>query len=68
MVKGGDIGKTAKDYLKKDFFSGNECKVTQGGCGKNTTTFKIGENVKADHKLELGKVCLPSKFMKSIRV
>lgn len=30
MVKAGDIGKASKDFLKKDFFSANEVKITQG--------------------------------------
>lgn len=55
MVKAGDIGKASKDFLKKDFFSHNEVKVTQAGCcaSKNTTTFKLGDAVKADHKIEM---------------
>ena len=58
MVKAGDIGKASKDFLKKDFFSHNEVKVTQAGCcaSKNTTTFKLGDAVKADHKIELKSV------------
>jgi len=62
MVKAGDIGKASKDYLKKDFFSSNEVKVTQG---KNTTTFKLGDAVKAEHKIELGScplTKLPAKI------
>jgi hypothetical protein len=60
MVKAADIGKGSRDFVSKDFFSGNEVKVNQGGCGKNTTTFKIGESVKADHKLDLAKCGLGS--------
>lgn len=62
MVKAGDIGKGARDYVKKDFFSGNEVKVSQGGCGKNTTTFKLGENVKGDHKIEMAKCPFGTPF------
>jgi hypothetical protein len=29
MVHAADIGKASKDFLKKDFFAGNEFKVTQ---------------------------------------
>ena len=29
MVHAADIGKASKDFLKKDFFKGNEFKVTQ---------------------------------------
>ena len=57
MVKAGDIGKASKDFLKKDFFSANEVKISQGCCSaKNTTTFKLGEAVAADHKIELKTV------------
>jgi hypothetical protein len=62
MVKAADIGKGARDYIKKDFFSGNEVKVNQGGCGKNTTTFKLGDSVKGDHKIELAKCPFGSPF------
>jgi len=62
MVKAADIGKGARDYIKKDFFSGNEVKVNQGGCGKNTTTFKLGDAVKGDHKIELAKCPFGSPF------
>jgi len=54
MVKAGDIGKASKDFIKKDFFANNEVKITQGCCSaKNTTTFKLGDAVKADHKIEM---------------
>ena len=56
MVKAGDIGKNSRKFIKDDFFTGNEIKVNQTGCGKNTTTFKLGDNMKADHKVELTKV------------
>jgi hypothetical protein len=55
MVKAADIGKGSRDFVSKDFFAGNEVKVNQGGCGKNTTTFKIGDSIKADHKIDLPK-------------
>merc|ERR1712168_744392 len=57
MVKAADIGKGSRDFVSKDFFAGNEVKVNQGGCGKNTTTFKIGDSIKADHKIDLNKCC-----------
>ena len=60
MVKAADIGKGSRDFVSKDFFAGNEVKVNQGGCGKNTTTFKIGDSIKADHKIDLNKVRFPS--------
>ena len=60
MVKAADIGKGSRDFVSKDFFAGNEVKVNQGGCGKNTTTFKIGDSIKADHKIDLNKVRGPS--------
>ena len=60
MVKAADIGKGSRDFVSKDFFAGNEVKVNQGGCGKNTTTFKIGDSIKADHKIDLNKVHCPS--------
>lgn len=60
MVKAADIGKGSRDFVSKDFFAGNEVKVNQGGCGKNTTTFKIGDSIKADHKIDLNKVRIPS--------
>ena len=56
MVKAADIGKGSRDFVSKDFFAGNEVKVNQGGVGKNTTTFKIGDSIKADHKIDLNKV------------
>ena len=59
MVKAADIGKGSRDFVSKDFFAGNEVKVNQGGCGKNTTTFKIGDSIKADHKIDLNKVPFP---------
>jgi len=62
MVKAGDIGKSSKDFIKKDFFSNNEVKITQGCCAvKNTTTFKLGDAVKADHKIEM-KTCPLTKL------
>jgi len=56
MVHAADIGKASKDFLKKDFFAGNEFKVTQGCCKgtKQTTTFKLGSAVNATHKIEVG--------------
>jgi hypothetical protein len=37
MVHAADIGKASKDFLKKDFFAGNEFKVTQvSNSGKKT--------------------------------
>ena len=60
MVKAADIGKGSRDFVSKDFFAGNEVKVNQGGVGKNTTTFKIGDSIKADHKIDLNKVGGPS--------
>lgn len=62
MVKAGDIGKDAKDFIKKDFFTGNEIKINQAACGKNTTTFKLGDSIKADHKVELKSCPLGSPF------
>lgn len=62
MVKAGDIGKDARKFVKDDFFTGNEIKINQTGCGKNTTTFKLGDNMKADHKVELSKCPLGSGF------
>ena len=59
MVKAADIGKGSRDFVSKDFFAGNEVKVNQGGVGKNTTTFKIGDSIKADHKIDLNKVPFP---------
>merc|ERR1712127_387191 len=55
-VHAADIGKASKDFLKKDFFAGNEFKVTQGCCKgtKQTTTFKLGSAVNATHKIEVG--------------
>merc|ERR1711868_50746 len=50
-------GKGSRDFVSKDFFAGNEVKVNQGGVGKNTTTFKIGDSIKADHKIDLNKCC-----------
>jgi len=62
MVKAGDIGKASKDFLKKEFFSSNEVKISQGCCAsKNTTTFKLGDAVKADHKIEMSS-CPLTKF------
>jgi len=34
MVKAGDIGKDARKFVKDDFFTGNEIKINQTGCGK----------------------------------
>merc|ERR1712176_1353846 len=62
MVKAGDIGNDARKFVKDDFFTGNEIKINQTGCGKNTTTFKLGDNMKADHKVELSKCPLGSGF------
>ena len=42
--------------FKDDFFKGTEIKVNQSACGKNTTTFKLGDSMKADHKVELASV------------
>jgi len=69
MVKAGDIGKASKDFLKKDFFSANEVKITQGCCSsaKNTTTFKLGEAVAADHKIEM-KTCPLTKVPATIKL
>lgn len=62
MVKAGDIGKASKDFIKKDFFAANEVKITQGCCAsKNTTTFKLGDAVKAEHKIEMSS-CPLSKL------
>jgi len=69
MVKAGDIGKASKDFIKKDFFSSNEVKITQGCCAsKNTTTFKLGDAVKADHKIEMSSVCSTTSFNKRIHL
>jgi len=68
MVKAGDIGKASKDFLKKDFFSANEVKISQGCCSaKNTTTFKLGEAVAADHKIEL-KTCPLTKVPATVKL
>jgi len=60
MVKAADIGKDAKDFMSKDFFAGNEVKVNLVDGGKHTTTFKLGDAIKADHKIELAKCPLGS--------
>jgi len=50
MVKAADIGKDAKDFMSKDFFAGNEVKVNLVDGGKHTTTFKLGDAIKATIK------------------
>lgn len=62
MVKAANIGKDARKFVKDDFFKGTEIKVNQSACGKNTTTFKLGDSMKADHKVELASCPLGSPF------
>lgn len=62
MVKAADIGKDARKFIKDDFFAGTEIKVNQTGCGKNTTTFKLGDSLKADHKVELASCPMGTPF------
>jgi len=68
MVKAGDIGKSAKDFLNKDFFSTNEVKITSGCCSeKHTSSFKVGDAITGDHKIEYAQ-CPMSKGPISLKL